>query len=379
MTVNRSFQSITKYIPALLVMAIALYPFTASWEYGLGYYLYAIPLVASGVIAWFYRPQDVRPAFFKWLIGYGAVAAVVSLVYVLRGYTMALRYPLIYVVVTLGVFGFWSSVRSDRLHTARYLRHGISLVLLAYLVFWLVRDYALGEYYAYPCRVNQFAFWSLFSMILLDNVTLRNEKTLWHWVVMLLLSFLAITTLSRAATLGVVIYWASGLVLASSKQQVIAVVGALAAALTLLSVVDFFRYQGYYVQTFADRYQDLRLLELDYFLRDRGYNKVISNPALLLVGSAEGTPERFGDKVTIHNTLIGPWFNYGVIGLVCLLGFIKSTWRPTKIGWRIAIALVPVLMFHDITHMFLPYFLLVAIALTPNDDKVVSIKKGVSL
>jgi hypothetical protein len=308
-------------------------------------------------------------SFVKWLGAYTAIASVISIIYAISGYVYATKYPPIYVVITLGSVALWYCLKTDRSGLVQILRKAVGFALFMFLLFWLARDYALGEYYCYPARINQFAFWCLMTMCLIDVLSSTDDKGIYHWALMIALSFLAITTLSRGAMLGVVLYWSSGLVFAQSPRRAAIAGGSIVLLIALFFTVDNLLNDQYYGRTFAERYQDLRMLEVDFFLKDRGYNKVISNPGYLIYGSAEGQPERFGDKVTIHNSLIGPWFNYGLIGLVCLLGFVKSTWRANRAGWRIAITLAPILFFHNVTHMFLPFFLLIAIPQT-EDSRV---------
>lgn len=356
----------------LLAAAVFLYPFTASYEYGLGYYLYAIPLALAGMVAIYDDKHLLQRPAIRWLLAYVGVAAVVSLVHAVLGYTYALKHPPMYVVITLACVGAVHGLTTSRGYMLWLLRYAVAVAIGLFVVYFAVGDYALGELYAYPSRINQFAMWCFMIMVLLDVLALPDDKGRGHWLLMLALSFLAITTLSRAATLGVLLYWMTGLVLGQSPRIILAIGGALTGIVTMFFVLDNMVNSSYYSETFAARYQDFRMFDPEFFLKDRGYNKIIQNPQYLLYGAAEGQPERFGDKVTVHNSLIGPWFSYGIVGLIGVLGFVRSTWRSTGVGWRVALALAPTLFFHDVTHMFLPYFILIAIALIPRDDKFVS-------
>ena len=227
--------------------------------------------------------------------------------------------------------------------------YSIGLSVCLQLLLWPFFTDQSGRTQLFFKNPNQLAFWAI-SLLLITNVLIKliKPKKFYQIVFIVVCTFLAFISASKAAILGCVIFWIYYVI--NSRRLIFAfTIIVIGYSIFLISNKDIKLQRISLVDNIIERITEKKPANQQGF-EGRGYGRIIRYPKYLFFGAGEGKVERFNEHLELHSTLFNILFSYGIIGLSIFIFALTSIFKNAPI--EILVYFMIVIMY-TLVHMTL--------------------------
>ena len=349
-----------------LLFTLVLYPFAKIFSLGSYEPFYIIPggiFATLGLYKFFQVSNRIIPKVFYLLSAFVILALIYNIGYTIFGDYNHLYNAAVYIFLSLFFFSLFYYIQESVNSFSNIFLISTGLCVLFYIIYFLLDGITIGYNSTFMYNINQFAFWAFLSFIILEMINYSKRYTLLKRIVQFFLFLFVLFTLSRSATMGIIIFVLLTYVNYLNRKYLFIIFFAVLSLFWYLThdwLLDSFElYRIYYKRFFQGR----ELGDFQNLLYGRGILSIIENPQYLILGAGEGHASRFGHKFWIHNSLLNIMFSYGILGITLFVLFIKKCCSKYDNWWIIILPLFAASIFTEITHN-LHFWIIIAIMMS---------------
>jgi len=354
-------------IPSIaLSLTLLLFPFSTICSIGQYQPFYIIPgsvFIVHGIWKYLQKPKSTFPTPFKYLSAFVTLAVTYNIGYTIFGDYNHLYNGAVYIFLSLFFFSLFYYIQKSVNRFSLVFLISTGICVLSYILYFLLNGIKVGYNSTFMYNINQFAYWSFLSFVILEIITYTKGLALFKRVLQFFLFFFVLFTLSRSASMGIFIFVLLACVKFLNRKYLLIIFFAVLSLFWYVAhdwLLDSFElYRIYYKRFFQGR----ELGDLQNLLYGRGFLSVIENPEYLIFGAGEGHASRFGHKFWIHNSLLNIMFSYGILGISLFVLFVKKCCRGYEKRWMILLPLLASSMFTEISHN-LHFWIILAIMMS---------------
>ncbi len=261
--------------------------------------------------------------------------------------SLMIKHSLYYTYGFLMLLFVFSKIKDDKFLRITFYSLGLSVCLQ--LLLWPFFTDQTGRTQMFFKNPNQLAFWAL-SLLLITNILIKiiNPKKLYSTTFIVVCTFLAFISASKAAILGCVIFWIY-YILNSRRQILVFTIIVVGFSIFIMSNKDIKLERISFVDNIIERITEKKPANQQGF-EGRGYGRIIRYPKYLLFGAGEGKVDRFNERLELHSTLFNILFSYGIIGLSIFIFALTSIFRNASIE---VLVYFLILIMYTLVHMTL--------------------------
>jgi hypothetical protein len=232
-----------------------------------------------------------------------------------------------------------------------------TLVMLALLSFPFAHRAESGRLELFFVNPNQLAYHVLLCATIVAMLAPRyNMPRVVLYGLLACAFYIELRTYSRAGVLGIALLGALQVVQRPTLVTLL--------ILPVFGLALYYDLQELDTDMWENRIEMVQESTTEDYLTDRGIDRIVAHPELLVFGAGEGYYLRFHPrKLEIHSSAANMLFSYGLVGTMLFLIFLR--WLMPAAGTRVTLLMVPALSY-SLFHQGMrarPFWLSLAVAL----------------